>query len=97
MSNGTPKASFDSISSRSIDPGLRDLQASNIFGGRKSSFDYVNISKVKSNRFRILINFLFEIYETLLMHSFPISMVQNLKGLRKISSIFIIMIEILSK
>jgi hypothetical protein len=47
MSNDTPKPEISSVSSKSFDPGLRDIQASNIFGGRKSSFDFVNILKVK--------------------------------------------------
>ena len=53
MDNNPPKQLFDSISSKSIDPGFKDLQQSNIFGGRKSSFDYVNISKVTIQLVRI--------------------------------------------
>ena len=46
MSHDSPKAELSSISSRSLAPGLRDLECSNIFGGRKSSFQCVNIYKV---------------------------------------------------
>lgn len=41
-----PKVDVESLSSLSVDPNQMGLGSSNIFGGRKSSFDYVNILKV---------------------------------------------------
>lgn len=46
MSSEQQKADVESLSSLSIDPNQVVLGSSNIFGGRKSSFDYVNILKV---------------------------------------------------
>lgn len=46
MSSEHQKADVESLSSLSIDPNQAVLGSSNIFGGRKSSFDYVNILKV---------------------------------------------------
>lgn len=40
------KADVESLSSLSVDHNQVGLNNSNIFGGRKSSFDYVNILKV---------------------------------------------------
>ena len=46
MSSEQHKADIESLSSLSIDPNQIGVNASNIFGSRKSSFDYVNILKV---------------------------------------------------
>jgi hypothetical protein len=46
MSSEQQKADVESLSSLSVDPNQMGLGSSNIFGGRKSSFDYVNILKV---------------------------------------------------
>lgn len=46
MSSEQQKIDVESLSSLSIDPNQAAVGASNIFGGRKSSFDYVNILKV---------------------------------------------------
>jgi len=46
MSSEHQKVDGESLSSLSIDPNQLGAGTSNIFGGRKSSFDYVNILKV---------------------------------------------------
>ncbi len=46
MSSEQQKVEVESLSSLSIDPNQAGAATSNIFGGRKSSFDYVNILKV---------------------------------------------------
>lgn len=46
MSSEQQKADIESLSSLSVDPNQAALGTSNFFGGRKSSFDYVNILKV---------------------------------------------------
>lgn len=73
MSSEHQKVDVESLSSLSIDPNQVAVGASNIFGGgRKSSFEYINILKVNFIFFRIQTNYLVRILGTRSTYSPPI-------------------------
>lgn len=86
MSHDTPKPEISEVSSKSFDPAIRDFQPSNIFGGRKSSFDFVNILKVMSYSHRILISSPIATSGIPLMLSYPTSTVVKHNSRQKILS-----------